>query len=221
MGAAGRMTIRILIADDHKVFREALRIMLQREPDLKIVGEAADGESVVKLAPRLAPDLVLMDIGMPGLNGIEATGRLLKKCPSVKVLGLSSYAEKYFILQMLNAGAAGYVVKTAGRGELLQGIRRVAQGKLYVSPEGVTALGETMPRRRDGAVPIPAVKLGQREREVLQLLAEGKSSGQIGVQMNIATGTVEVHRRNIMRKLNLHSVAELTKHAIRIGLTTP
>jgi DNA-binding NarL/FixJ family response regulator len=168
--------------------------------------------------PTLAPDVVVMDIGLVGMSGIEATRRMLAANPAIKVLGLSTFADRRMVTQMLEAGATGYVVKSAGSEELLRGIRAVAQGGTYLSAEAAAAIVDGM--RKQSLQGKQSETLGRREREVLQLLASGKTSVKIAAALGIAAGTVEVHRRNIMRKLDLHNVAELTKYAIREGLTS-
>jgi len=214
------MSIRIVLADDHKMILAALRSMLEKEIDIDVVGEAGDGAALLEVVARTTPDVAVVDIGMPGMNGVEATRRLLAGRPRLKVIALSAYDDKRFVLEMLNAGAKGYLVKASAGDELPRAIRAIAQGRTYLCPEVAGAIVEAA---RDKTSPAgnSAVHLGRREREVLALLAEGKSSSEIAARMHIAASTVEVHRRNIMRKLDLHSVAELTKYAIREGLTSP
>lgn len=212
------MTIRLMLVDDHKILRESLRSILEKVADFAVVAEAEDGTAALQLARQASPDIVLMDIGMPGLNGIETTRRLLANDSGIKVLALTTFSDRHMVLQILEEGASGYVVKSAGTEELLRAIRTVAQGDTYLSPEIATAVVDTV-RGRSGHTGPKHEKLGRREREVLQLLAEGKTSPEIATGLHIATSTVEVHRRNIMRKLDLHTVAELTKYAIRHGLT--
>jgi DNA-binding NarL/FixJ family response regulator len=212
------MTIRVLIADDHRMLRDALRTMLEKEPDVEVVGEAGDGRATLELARELQPDIVVLDIAMPDLNGVEASARLRARNPGVGVVALSAYSDKRFILEMLKAGASGYVVKAAAGTELLRAIRAVAKGQSYLCPEAASAVISDV--TADSSTPsVAATRLGRREREVLQLLAEGERSPAIAARLHISVATVEAHRRNIMRKLNLHSVAELTKYAIREGLT--
>lgn len=213
------MSIRILLVDDHQILRDALRLVLEREPDIVFAGEAPDGETALRMADECRPDIIVMDISTPGMGGIEATRRLMRSNPTRKIVALSTFSERRIVSKMLNAGAMAYVVKSAGRDELLRAIRSVAQNHLYLCPE-VSALAiESIMGRKSSEKPC-CNKLGRREQEVLQLLAEGKSSPEIAAILHIATSTVEVHRRNIMRKLDLHSVAELTKYAIRNGLTS-
>jgi DNA-binding NarL/FixJ family response regulator len=214
------VTIRVVLADDHKMILAALRAMLDKEADIAVVGEASDGMALLELVTQEAPDVAVVDIGMPGMNGIEATRRLIAARPRLNVIALSAYTDKRFVLEMLNAGARGYLVKASAGDELARAIRAIMQGQTYLCPEVAGAVVEAMrgkPASTEGA----GAKLGQREREVLALLAEGKSSPEIAARMHIAASTVEVHRRNIMLKLDLHSIAELTKYAIREGLTQP
>lgn len=214
------MTIRILLADDHVMLRDALRLMLEQEEDIEIVGEAGDGQTVLNMVAQTKPDVIVMDIAMPGIGGIEATRRLIEQDASLKILALTTYPDKRYVNEMLNAGALGYITKSAASEQLLLAIRSVAQGNPFFSQEVATVLLESV-RRTTSAPPPKSAKesLGRRERQVLSLLAEGLSSAQIAEQLHIAASTVDVHRRNIMRKLDLHSVAELTKFAIREGLT--
>ncbi len=202
------------------MLRDGLRAVLALEDDVEVVGEANDGHSAVEMAGRLAPDVVLMDIGMSGLNGVDATRRIKAEHPNVNVIALSTYSDKRYVLSMLEVGASGYVLKAAAVDEMCRAVRAVAEGKRYLSPEvaGVVVDARFQAPAEPDA-PLPST-LGPREREVLQLLAEGHSSPEIARRLHIAASTVETHRRNIMRKLNVHSVAELTKYAIREGLTS-
>ena len=207
--------IRVMLVDDHKLVREALSSVLQKETDIDVVGEAGDGATALQLVGRLRPDVVVMDIALPDINGIEVTRRVLAVQPQTRVLALSTYFDRRIVTQTLEAGATGYVNKAAGRDELLQGIRSLAQGKPYLCQEIAVMLVKS-PSGNDELG--GETRLGRREIEVLQLLVDGHTSARIAERLHIATSTVEVHRRNIMRKLDLHSVAELTKYAIREGL---
>ena len=204
--------IRLLLVDDHALMRESLRAVLGREPDIKVLGEASEGETALALVRELAPDLVLTDISMPGLDGIELTQRILSASPRVKVLALSTHLGQNFVAQMLAAGAQGYVNKAAGRVELLRAIRAVAAGERYLCKEVVGML------RKSPAGTGAQVKLGWREIEVLKKLALGETSSAIAESLYIAPGIVEIHQRNILRKLELHDIAGLTQYAIREGL---
>ncbi|MCX7146147.1 MAG: response regulator transcription factor [Sulfuritalea sp.] len=205
-------TIRLLLVDDHSLMRAALRETLEREPDIEVVGEAGDGETALAMLHELSPDLVLMDISMPGLNGIEATLNIISERPGIKVLALSTYLERRFVAHILNAGALGYISKTARIEELLLGVRTVMLGKRYLSSEIAAVMANTPPDKASQA------RLGRREIAVLKLIAQGRSSPEIAKALYIATGTVEVHRSNIMEKLDIHSIAELTRYAMREAL---
>ena len=210
----------VLLVEDHAMFREAIRLLLRQESDIEVVGELGDGSGVSKVVDELHPDLVVMDVSMPGVNGIEATRALLARHPGKKVLALSAFNYRQFVTEMLQAGATGYVIKSAAGQQLVQAIRMAAQGKTYLCPEAAAILVASSRRSGAAHAGTPENKrLGRRETQVLSLLAEGKSSPQIGQTLHIAPSTVDVHRRNIMDKLELRSVAELTKYAVRIGLT--
>jgi len=216
------MSIRIFIAEDHGVVRKGLRLLLEQESDFEVVGEAADGRQAVQLAGQLACDIVLMDISMPNLNGIEATRQLRQHNAGIRVIGLSQYPDVQHVVSMLKAGASGYIPKTTHGEELIEAIRVVAQGRTYLSPwvagdlvgSCISANGSAGRRHHAASI------LQPREREILQLLAEGKTSRQIAAALSISVATVDSHRRKIMAKLNLHNVAALTKFAVREGLTT-
>ncbi len=212
------MKTRVLLVDDHQLMREALRSILERESDVEVVGDAADGEQAVQEALRLRPDLILMDVAMRELNGIEATRRIHASLPSTRILALSSYADRRYVSAILRAGACGYVLKNNAYDELRRAVQAVAAGKTYLCAEVAEDVVETL-RRSPEQVTVYE-RVAPREREVLQLLAEGMSSPEIAQSLGVSTSTVETHRRNLMRKLDLHSVAELTKYAVREGLTT-
>ncbi len=214
-------TTTILLADDHKIVREGLRTLIEKHrPAMEVVAEADDGRTAVQLAGKMRPDVVLMDIGMPGLNGIDATRQIVAENPDVKVIALSMHSDRRFILEMFMAGAAGYLLKDCAFEELIQAIRTVTAKKAYLSSQ----LAETMIKDYVHFVPtgssVPSA-LTTREREVLQLLAEGKSTRDISASLKISIKTVETYRKQIMLKLDIHTVAELTKFAIRAGLTSP
>jgi two-component system response regulator NreC len=214
--------ISIIIADDHRLLREGLRCMLEKQSGLKPVAEADDGRTTVKLVERLKPDVVVMDVSMPDMNGIEATRQIKKEFPSVKVIGLSMHADKRFVTEMLKAGASGYLLKHCAFEELGLAIRTVAGNRIYLSAEitGVV-IEDYMQAVQNGKKHVSnnGETLSNREREVLQLLAEGKSAKDIAARLNLSVKTVETHRQNIMEKLHLFSIAELTKYAIAEGLT--
>jgi two-component system NarL family response regulator len=216
------MKIRVLLADDHPVLREALVHVLQREGDIEVIGQAGNGREAVEMARDLVPDVTVMDIGMPDLNGVGATSRIVARHPSIRVVALSAYTDRRFVSEMFKAGATGYVTKNAASTELLRAIRAVVKGNRYLCPQLAAVLAENpQPAVAAEAIIADQPGLGRREKEVLQLIAEGMRSTDIARKLNLATSTVEVHRRNIMRKLNLHTIAELTRYAIREGLTSP
>ena len=214
------MSIKILIADDHQITREGVRSMLEREDDMKVVGEAEDGRSAVRLARELAPDVILMDVCMPGMNGIVATSLILAEAPRIKVIALSMLDDRRFVLNMLRAGASGYLIKDCSFKELIQAIRRVAANKNYLSPGIVDMVVKdyVMPPANSGSP--DSANLTIREKEVLQLVAEGYSTPQIASSLHLSAKTIDSHRQNLMGKINAKGIAGLTKYAIREGLTS-
>lgn len=214
------MGIRVLLADDHKIIRQGLRSLLEKQQDIEVVGEAEDGRSAVRLAAETAPDVVIMDITMPDLNGAEATKQILSKSPDIKVVALSMHSDSLFVTEMLKSGAAGYLLKDCAFDELTKAIRTVIDNKNYLSPaiSGVV-LEDYIQRLSKVGFASPDV-LSDREREVLQLMAEGYSTKKIAQKLHISVKTVETHRRQMMGKLDIHTIAELTKYAIRKGLTS-
>ena len=212
------MKIKVMLVDDHTMVREALRTVLDREPDVEVVAATGDGTEALRQAQESKPDVIVMDICMPGIDGIDLTRQLIAQKTTTKVLGLSTHFDRHRVWQMLEAGAKGYLPKSAGSDELLHAIRTLSQNCCYLSPEIASVVVDTV-RGEKSNDPNGDNPLGPREREVLALLAEGLSSPDIASRLNIVTSTVDAHRRNIMGKLDLHSVAELTKYAIRCGLT--
>lgn len=207
-----------MLVDDHRMLREALHAILEQADDIEVVAQADKGSKALALARSLAPDVVLMEVGLEGMSGIEATRRMRAQNPGIKVLGLSISSDRHLVLQMLEAGARGCLIKSAGIEELLRGIRAVAQGETYLYAGAAAAIVERL--RKQSPQAKRSQILGRREREVLRLLAGGKTSARIAGELGIATSTVEVHRRNIMRKLDLHNVADLTRYAVREGLAS-
>ena len=210
------MKIKVIIVDDHQMVREGLRSLLVGEKDMEVIAEAGDGWEGVRLAEKLAPDVVIMDIAMPELNGIEATRQILARTTGVRVMVLSMHSDKRFVERTLKAGASGYLLKDCAFEELVRAIRTVMAGQIYLSP-GIASL--VVREYLENGLDSPPV-LSAREREVLQLIAEGKSTKEVGTLLHISIKTVETHRQQIMKKLHLRTVAELTKYAIREGLTT-
>ena len=214
------MAIRILLADDHKLLREGLRSLLAKEPDVEVVAEAENGRTAVRLVSELKPDIVVMDVGMPDLNGIEATRQIVGRKSGTKVLALSMHSDRRFVEGMLKAGASGYLLKDCANEEFVRAIRAVADGQTYLSPAIAGTIVEDFVRQAPVEVSSESGIISSREREVLQLVAEGLASKQIAAKLNISIKTVETHRHQIMARLNIHTIAELTKFAIRQGLTS-
>jgi two-component system response regulator NreC len=215
------MSIRIILADDHTIVRHGLNKLIQQQEDMEVIAQAADGHSTVELTRELSPDMVIMDIGMPDLNGIDATGQIIHELPQVKVIGLSMHSGKKFVIEMLKAGASGYLLKDCALEELTTAIKTVAAGKIYLSPSITDVVVENYVRHSKKKESSAFSILSQREREVLQLMAEGKTTKQIGLYLHISPKTVEGHRLRLMSKLNMDSVAKLTKYAVQEGLTSP
>jgi DNA-binding NarL/FixJ family response regulator len=215
------MTTRIILADDHAILRQGLSKSFQNEKDMEIIAQAKDGHSTVELVRELSPDIVIMDIGMPDLNGIEATRQITKDFPRTKVIALSMHSSKNFIIEMFKAGASGYLLKDCEFDELLTAVKTVIANKTYISPSISDVVVENymrnLPQKDESAFSV----LTKREREVLQLLAEGKTTKQIAKRLHISAKTVEIHRLNLMNKLKIDSIAQLTKYAIQEGLTQP
>ena len=216
------MSIRVLLADDHRIVREGLRALLEAQPNVEVVAEAEDGRMAVKLAEEMQPDVVIMDVGMPGLNGMEATRQILDRSPTIKVLALSMHSDRRFVLQMLSAGASGYLLKDCAFEELSRALPYMLSDQIYLSPRvaGVVVKDYMDHILKGAPATISSVILSTREREIIQLIAEGKSTREIALDLNVSTKTVETHRRRVMEKLDVRSIAELTKYAVREGLTS-
>jgi len=218
-GRRGRRPIRVLLADDHTLFRSGIRSLLESEPGFEVLGEAGDGDEAVELAGLLEPEVLLLDMTMPGMSGLDVTGRIVGRYPHIRVLALSMHSDSQAVQRMLEIGASGYMVKASSPEDLLRGIRVVADDEVFLCSKTATAMvGYTIrdqpkrERRFD--------RLTAREREVLGFIADGRSSRQIATTLELSVKTVETHRSRLMKKLNLHTVADLTKCAIREGLTT-
>jgi len=214
------MSIKILLADDHNLIREGLRALISEEPGMAVIAEAEDGRIAVQLTAKLSPDVVIMDISMPGLNGIEATRQILSKSPAPKVIALSMHMERRMILEMLNAGASGYLLKDCAFGEVIHAMEAVMSNCTYLSPRIADIIVKDYVNRVPRTDLSSLTLLSPREREVLQLLAEGSKTRDIAATLHISAKTVDTYRLQIMEKLGIHSIAELTKFAIREGLTS-
>jgi len=213
------MPTRILLVDDHSIIRQGLNSLLEKQPDIEVVGDVEDGRQAVDTARQLAPDLVIMDISMPNLNGIDATRKIAEEISGVKIIALSIHSSRRFVAEMLKAGASGYILKDCLFDELMEAIKTVLRGEIYLSPKITGVVIDDYVQRLSKQYQPDGLTLSDREREVLQLLAEGKSTKQIALQIHVSAKTIESNRRNIMDKLKINSVAELTKYAVREGIT--
>ena len=212
-------TIRILLADDHTVVRDGLRALVEKQPDMAVVGEAADGRDTIRLAEEQLPDVIIMDIAMPNMNGIEATRRITASNPQTAVLILSMHQDESYVLRSLKAGAKGYLLKESVRGDIIEAIRAVVHGRSFLTRKVSRILQEDYVREmeRRGLEDSYDLLTG-REREILQLVAEGRTNKEVATMLNISLTTVETHRTHILQKLNLHSVPELILYAVRKGI---
>ncbi len=213
------MTIRILLVDDHQIVCDGLRLVLEQQSGMEVVGVAHDGRHGVRLAQELRPDVVILDVAMPDLNGLEAARQLLEQQPQLRIVALSMHSDRRYVAGMLEAGAQGYLLKDCAAEELADAIRTVVGGRVYLSPSVSGQVVEAL-RQRNLEQAGPAARLTPREREVLQLLAEGHATRRIAQRLHLSVKTVETHRRQLMEKLDLHSVADLTRYALREGITT-
>jgi DNA-binding NarL/FixJ family response regulator len=210
---------RILLVDDHRLFRSGLHSLLARQPKIEIVGEAEDGVSAVRIAQELSPDIVLMDVSMPKLNGIEATRQVLSQNAATRVIMLSMHADRRFVIEALKAGARGYLLKDSAIEEVLRAVDAIMNKQVYLSRRITNIVVEDYVQMAKSSDSTVYTLLSAREREVLQLLAEGRNTKEIASHLNVSVKTVETHRKQVMDKLGLHTIAELTKYAIREGLT--
>ncbi|MBS1113821.1 MAG: nreC 3 [Nitrospirae bacterium] len=214
------MRTKIILADDHKIIREGLRSLIEKQPDMEVIAEAQDGLTTVNLVQKLKPDVVIMDIGMPEMNGIDATTKITTEYKTVKVIALSMHSDRRFVMQMLKAGAAGYLLKDSAFEELVSAIHAVIAKQHYLSQKITDVVVQEYLQNLPPNESTVFTVLTAREREVLQLIAEGKSTKQIASVLNLSVKTIETHRQQIMEKLDMHSIAQLTKYAIREGLTS-
>jgi DNA-binding NarL/FixJ family response regulator len=216
----GNKQIRILLADDHNILRSGLRELIEKQHRFSVVAEAENGRIAVQLCKELSPDVVIMDISMQDLNGIDATRQIVGNSPQTKVIILSAHSSQRFVTEVFKAGASGYLLKDCNADEIFSAILAVAMNETYLCPQIATIVRQDYVQHLTQAAPATSNGLTPREREVLQLMAEGKSTKEIAFSFNLSVKTIEAHRQRIMEKLNIHSVAELTKYAIREGLTS-
>lgn len=213
------MSLRILLADDHTLVRQGLRKLLEERPEWDVVAEAGDGRDAVRLAEQFKPDICILDIAMPMLNGIEATRQIARRVPTARILVLSMYSDEAYIAQILQAGAAGYILKDSADVDLIQAVSEVARGKSFFSPPIARVMLDDYVRQlADKGISDRYDSLSDREREVFQLIAEGKVNKEIATLLSISPSTVETHRARIMEKLDLHSAAEIVLYAVRRGV---
>jgi len=214
------MDIKIIIADDHKLFRQGLRNLLEKQSGIKIVGEAGDGIAVMDMAQELLPHIIIMDISMPELNGIEATRRILSKNPNIKIIALSMHSDQRFVIEILKNGALGYLLKDSAFEEVMKAIGNVMKNEIYLSNDINNVLvKDYINNLKKNSLENHQI-LSSREKQVLHLITEGKTSKQIALQFQVSVKTIDAHRKQIMDKLNIHSLPELTKYAIREGITS-
>jgi len=215
------MTIRIALCDDHQLIREGLRSLLERQPDMSVVGEGINGLDAIRLARDKKPDIMILDIGMPELNGIAAARRIIEDFKNIKILALSMHSDHHFVTEMLEAGASGYMLKDSAFTELTSAIRTIMAGGLFISPRlAGNVLDAFAHASKPNRKTRQRVELSEREMEILQMISEGKSSKEVAGTLNISIKTVETHRQHIMQKIGIHNVAALTKFAIREGITS-
>jgi len=212
--------MKILIADDHGVVRQGLKALIETEADMQVIGEASDGQQVVQLTRQLLPDIVLMDIAMPNLNGVEATRQILDDNPDIRIIALSVHSDKHFVTGMLKTGASGYVLKSSLFEEVLRAIETVKDGDYYLSPKITDVVVDDYKYYMSTHNKASEVRLTPRERQVVQLLTEGKSTKQIALLLHVSPKTIDANRRDVMNKLGIFSIAELTKFAIKEGITS-
>ena len=214
------MSIRILLADDHEIVRYGLRCLIEEQPDMEVVGDAVNGRMAINLTHKLRPDVVVMDISMPDMNGIEATRRIRKEIPETKIIVLSMHHKRQFVIDMLKAGVSGYILKTKVHDDLIRAIKAAVANEVYLSSKITGIVANDYVSKLPASEQSPFAVLTPREREVLQLISEGKSTKETALRLYVSIKTIESTRRQIMHKLNIHNVADLTKYAINEGITS-
>ncbi len=214
------MTISVLLVDDHKILRNGLCSLLQQQPDMEVVGETDNGATAVRLAREFTPDVIIMDVNIQGMDGIDATRHILQELPDSKIIALSMHSKKVFVTEMLKAGASGYMLKEQAFDELVQAIRTVLAGETYLSSKVVSLVVQDYVQSHNGAIGAGTAPLTERQRQVLKFLADGKPSKEIASLLDVSVKTIDASRRKIMEKLNIQSTAELVKYAIREGFTS-
>lgn len=213
-------TIRVLIADDHRIIRDGLKTMIEKEAGMEVIAEAENGRELIRLVQKHRPNIVITDVSMPDMNGTEATRKIMEGIPGIRVIALSMHSDRRYVLGMLEAGASGYLLKDCAFEELATAIRQVARGNTYLSPRIAELVVNGYLNKTSGPSHASGSMLTPREREVLQLLAEGRSAKEVASHIHVSVKTIETHRRNMMVKLNMRGIAELTKYAVREGLAS-
>lgn len=214
------MSIKILLVDDHEIVRYGLRCLIEEQPDMEVVGDAENGRMAINFARRLKPDVAVMDISMPDMNGFEATRRIRKEIPNTKIIVLSMHHKRQFVIDMLKAGVSGYILKTKVHDDLIRAIKAAVAGEVYLSSKITGIMAHDVMSRLPTSEKSAYAILTPREREVLQLISEGKSTKESALHLNVSIKTIESTRRQIMQKLDIHNVADLTKYAINEGITS-
>ena len=213
--------IRLLLVDDHQILRDGLKKAIQQEPDFELAGEADNGREALVLSQEIKPDIIIMDVSMQGLNGIEASRQIIKQNPGQKIIGLSMHSDRHYVMGMLKAGVCGYILKTNAFEELAQAVRKVFSGESYVSSQITGIIIDSAIGTPSGPITDGKEELSSREIEILQLIAEGKNTAYMAGQLNISKHTVENHRQSLRNKLKLNTIADLTRYAIRKGIVSP
>ncbi len=214
------MSIRVILVDDHQIMLQGLRALLEKQADMEVIAEAGEGRTALRLARDLSPDVIILDVAMPDLNGIETARMITSEMPTIKIIALSMHSDRRFVVEMLKAGASGYLLKDCALEDLVRAIRVVMANQTYLSPEVAGTVVEEYVRRSPSGDTSAFSVLTVREREVLQLLAEGLSTKNIAAHLHVSVKTIETHRQHIMEKLDTHNIADLIKYAVREGLTS-